>query len=180
METTDTTSNPDGLRRSAIDRSVKGPVMYLFASAALWLLAATILGLLSTIKLYSPEFLNISYLNYARVQPAHLNALVYGWAMQGAFGVMIWLAARRSGRELRNGRAALIIAVIFWNVGITLGVLGILAGDSTSRQWLEFPHYVWPLLIIAFLIVAYRVLAFFIRAERKGGFMITSWYILAA
>src|SRR5262249_9590454 len=145
-----------------------------------WLLASTILGLLSSVKLVSPTFLDVWWLNYARVQPAHVNTLVYGWAMQAGMGVMLWLAARRSRQELRAGRAALGISIVFWNIGITLGVLGLFFGSSTSLQWLEFPNYVWPLLIIPFLIVAYRVLNFFMRSERTTGFLVTTWYIVGA
>ena len=180
METPENATSADNLRRAMIDRSVKGPVLFLFANAALWLLASTILGLLSSVKIYSPDTLNYWFLNYARVQPAHLDALIYGWAMQAGMGVMLWLAARRSRRELRSGRASLVISIIFWNIGITLGVLGLLFGDSTSMQWLEFPNYVWPLLIIPFLVVAYRVVKFFISSDRSGSFLVTTWYIMAA
>ena len=180
METTENASSADNLRRAIIDRSVKGPVLFMFANAALWLLASTILGLLSSVKLFAPGFLDFTFLNYSRIQPAHIDTLVYGWAMQAGMGVMLWLAARRSRQELRAGRAALVIGVIFWNIGITLGVLGLLFGYSTSIQWLEFPAYVWPLLIGPFLLVAYRVIVFFVTSQREGGFMVSSWYLLGA
>ena len=42
METNPTAlTNDDSLRRAAIDRSVKWPVLFLFGNAAMWLLAAT-------------------------------------------------------------------------------------------------------------------------------------------
>ena len=49
-------------------------------SGAAWLLVATLLGLISSIKLVAPGFLGIDWLNYGRSQPAFLNALLYGWA----------------------------------------------------------------------------------------------------
>ncbi len=183
METTETTSLEDSLRRAAIDRSVKGPVLFLFANAALWLLAATVLGLVSSVKLYAPEFLDSDwtwFLNYARVQPAHMNALIYGWAMQAGLGTMIWLMARRTGQELK-GASTVIIATIFWNIAVTLGLLSILFHGSTSMQWLEFPKYLWPIFTISFLMIATRLVGMFARAHKEGeGFMITSWYILGA
>ena len=183
METTENHNAADNLRRASIDRSVKGPVLFLYANAALWLLTSTVLGLVSSVKLYAPEFLDydwLYFLNYARIQPAHMSALIYGWAFQAGLGTMIWLAARRSGQELRNGKASIVVATFFWNIGITLGLIGIFFGQSSSIQWMEFPAYVWPLFIIAFLIIAYRLVMLFVMSEKEGGFKITTWYILAA
>ncbi|MCE9519639.1 MAG: cbb3-type cytochrome c oxidase subunit I, partial [Verrucomicrobia bacterium] len=176
-------SSDDSLRRAAIDRSVKWPVLFLFANAAMWLLAATLMGLLSSIKLYAPEFLDgawLSWLNYGRLQPAHMNALIYGWAMQAGLGVAIWLVARRTGTVLQRGAGTLVTAGVFWNIGVTLGVVGIFSGSGTSLQWLEFPVWVWPLMLTAFLMIAWRLVAMFLAAPRSEGFQISTWYIIGA
>jgi cytochrome c oxidase cbb3-type subunit I len=184
METTDhQASNSDSLRRAAIDRSVKQPVLFLFANAALWLLASTVLGLLASIKLVDPDFLDADwlwFLNYGRLQPAHVNALVYGWALQAGLGVSIWLIARRSGIVMEKGAGTIITATIFWNIGVTLGLLGILFGSGTSLQWLEFPTYVWPLLLLAYFMIAWRLIAMYAQTNRGEGFQLASWYVLAA
>src|SRR6186997_2905927 len=124
METTDSTSPiSDSLRRAAIDRSVKAPVLFLFANAAMWLLASTLMGLIASIKLVEPGFLDndwLWFLNYGRLQPAHVATLVYGWAMQGALGAAIWLLARRSGVVLERGSGLMLTAGVFWNIGVTL------------------------------------------------------------
>lgn len=183
MEPTDTTaSNSASLSRAAIDRSVKAPVLFLFANAAMWLLASTVMGLIASIKLVSPDFLNkdwLWFLNYGRLQPAHMSALIYGWAMQAGLGVSIWLLARRSGQPLERGAGALVTAGVFWNIGVTLGVVGILGGYGSALQWLEFPAYVWPLLLISFLLIALRMVTHHNRANRQSGFMLTSYYVLA-
>ena len=183
MATTDPTSpQPDSLSRAAIDRSVKGPVLFLFANAAMWLLASTVMGLIASIKLVQPGFLDcdwLFFLNYARLQPAHLMTLVYGWAMQAGLGAAIWLLARRSGAPLQRGAGAMITAAIFWNIGVTLGVLGIFAGWGTSLQWLEFPAYVWPLLLLSFLMIAWRMVSHYAAHYREEGFTLSSHYVLA-
>ncbi|WP_075088969.1 hypothetical protein [Verrucomicrobium spinosum] len=183
METTDTTvSNSDSLRRAAIDRSVKGPVLFLFANAALWLLASTIMGLIASVKLVKPGFLDYDwlwFLNYGRLQPAHLTALVYGWAIQSGLGASIWILARRSGLALERGAGSMVTAGVFWNIGVTLGVLGILFGGSTSLTWLEFPAFVWPLFLVAFLIIAGRMVLHYNAVQRENWFFLSSWYILA-
>jgi cytochrome c oxidase cbb3-type subunit 1 len=118
----------DATRRAAIDRSVKGPVLFLFLNGAFWLMASTILGVLAGIKAFAPEFLDVSFLTFGRLQPAHLTALVYGWGMQAGLGIMLWLMARRSGQELIGGKSLMIVAGVFWNIAVSLAIVGILAG----------------------------------------------------
>ena len=75
--TSDTDLQADNLRRAAIDKSVKGPVLFLFTNGAFWLMLSTVLGVLSAIKLVEPGFLgDCQFISYGRLQPAHINALV--------------------------------------------------------------------------------------------------------
>ncbi len=168
----------DILQRAAIDRSTRLPVLFFFTSAAAWLLAATLLGLISSIKLVAPGFLGIDWLNYGRSQPAFLNALLYGWAFQAGLGVMIWMMARLCRTELKNP-ITLVVAGHFWNAGVAAGVTGILAGYGTAMKWLEFPSFVWPILLVSYsMIVVWLVVMF--SARRKGHVFISQWYLLAA
>lgn len=171
-------SQEDILRRAAIDRSTRLPVLFFFTSAAVWLLVATALGLISNFKLLSPGFLGIDWLNYGRSQPAFLNALLYGWAFQAGFGVMIWMTARLCRTELKNP-VTLVVAGHFWNLGVLLGVAGILAGYGTPMKWLEFPPAVWPLLIVSYLLITVWLSIMF-TARREGEVFVSQWYILAA
>lgn len=182
----DSTSNSpdlaaDNQRRAAIDKSVRGPVLFLFLNGAFWLMLSTLLGVLSAVKLFAPGFLeNCEALTYGRLQPVHINALVYGWGIQAALGIMLWIMARRSGQELRAGKSLMIAAGIFWNITITVGLLSILMGKSTSMEWLEMPKFVWPVLLICFLAYAWPIARMFGRAFRPEGFMVSTWYILGA
>ena len=174
-----TDATPEEIQeRAAIDRSTRLPVLFFFTSGAAWLLVATLLGLISSIKLVAPGFLGIDWLNYGRSQPAFLNALLYGWAFQAGLGVMVWLMARLCSMELKNP-ITLVVAGHFWNAGVAAGVLGILAGYGTPMKWLEFPSFVWPILLVSYsLIVVWLVVMF--SARRKGHVFISQWYMLAA
>ena len=168
----------DILQRAAIDRSTRLPVLFFFTSAAAWLLAATLLGLVSSIKLVAPGFLGIEWLNYGRSQPAFLNALLYGWAFQAGLGVMVWMMARLCRTELKNP-ITLVVAGHFWNAGVAAGVIGILSGYGTAMKWLEFPSFAWPILLASYsLIVVWLVVMF--GARRTGPVFISQWYLLAA
>ena len=64
-------------------------------------------------------------------------------------------------------------------VGVGAGVGGVLAGDSTGYQWLEFPPYAAIVLFVAYsLIMSWAVLMF--RFRRGEQIYITQWYLLGA
>lgn len=171
----------DSARRAAIDKSVKAPVLFLFLNAAFWLMASTILGVIAAVKLVDVDFLGTwSFLSYGRLQPAHINALVYGWGIPAGLGVMLWIMARRSGQELRFGKSLMMTAAVFWNIAVTVGILGILFGGNTSIEWLEMPAYIWPVLLASFLVFAWPMARMFGRAFRPEGFMVSTWYVLGA
>lgn len=179
----ETDINADSARRGAIDRSVKGPVLFLFTNGAFWLMAATLMGVLAAVKNVFPQFLDknwLWFLSYGRLQPAHLTALIYGWGIQAGLGVALWITARRSGRELRSGQSVLITAGVFWNITVTLGIIGILGGGSTSIEWLEMPKALWPVLLVCFLIFAWPMISMFARSRNPEGFQISAWYMAAA
>ena len=176
-----TTAPPeeDAEQRVAIDRSLRLPVLFFFTSGLIWLFIALLLGLAASIKLHSPEAFGASaYLTYGRLQPAHLNAFVYGWCFQAGLGTALWMMARLSRITLRR-TAMLVVAGHLWNLGVVIGVAGILLGYGRSIQFLDFPVGVWPLLLVPYCVMAgYIVMVF--KARRDGHVYISQWYILAA
>jgi cytochrome c oxidase cbb3-type subunit I len=163
----------------AIDASLRTPLTVLIGSALVWLLVATVLGLISAWKLHTPAFMDsCEYVTYGRIQPAQSNAFIFGWGFNAAFAVSLWLMARLSRGSL-PGSAVLLIGTVFWNLGVTLGVGGIIAGFSTSIEGLELPGFATPLLLVAYaLIAAWAVVVF--RAGRSAQIYASQWYIFAA
>ena len=166
--------------RSEIDRSLRHPVMFFFTSGAAWLAVSLVLGIIASIKTHNPAFLGEgSFIQYGRAFPAHINALVYGWGAQAAFGVMIWLMARLSRQPSRNA-GTLLVAGHIWNLGVMLGIGGILAGHGTGKHWMEFPTFVWPVLLASYAAIAiWVVISFRVRRGDDEAY-ISQWYILAA
>jgi cytochrome c oxidase cbb3-type subunit 1 len=75
-----------------IDASCRIPLMFLVVCAALWLVAASLLGMVAAIKFHAPNFLaNCAWLTYGRIHPSHLNALIYGFGVQAGFAALLWL-----------------------------------------------------------------------------------------
>jgi cytochrome c oxidase cbb3-type subunit I len=169
----------DAILRAGIDRSLRHPVMFFMTSGAAWLAVSIILGLLSSIKLHNPEFMDgPGWLSYGRVFPAHMSTFIYGWGFQAAFAVIIWLMARLSRQECRAA-GTILMAGHLWNLGVSVGVIGILAGAGSGIHWLEFPAFAWPVLLVSyFLIVIWSFIQF--RVRPAGHVYISQWYLLAA
>ena len=167
------------VERALIDASTRLPVLFFYASAIAWLLLGTLLAGVTSWKLHAPDLLaNYSFLTWGRVRPAHMNVMVWGWASMAGIGTAIWLMARLCRTTLRHP-LLLIGGGAFWNLGVMLGVGGILAGGSTGFQWLEFPPYASIVLFVAYtLVLSWAVIMF--RFRRGEHIYITQWYLLAA
>src|SRR5438067_2178278 len=174
-----TTHEVEQVERALIDASTRLPVLFFYGSAILWLLLGTLLAGITSWKLHAPDLLaNWSWLTWGRIRPAHMNVMVYGWASMAGIGTAIWLMARLCRTTLRHP-LLLIAGGAFWNLGVLLGVGGILAGDSTGFEWLEFPPYATTVLFIAYsLVVSWALLMF--RFRRGDSIYITQWYLLGA
>src|SRR4026209_413627 len=167
------------VERALIDASTRLPVLFFYASAIVWLLLGTLLAGLTSFKLHAPDLLsNLSFLTWGRVRPAHMNVMVYGWASMAGIGTAIWLMARLCRTTLRYP-LLLGAGAGFWELGVLLGVGGILLGDSTGYQWLDFASYAAIVLFVAYTLVAsWAVLMF--RFRRGEQIYITQWYLLGA
>lgn len=169
----------DSALRASIDRSLRHPVMFFLTSGAAWLAVSIILGVISSAKVHSPGFLDgFGFLTYGRTQAAHLNALIYGWGFQAAFGVIVWMLSRLSRQECRAA-GMILTAGHIWNLGVSVGIIGILAGFGTGMPWMEFPSFCWPVLLLSyFAIVVWSLVQFKVRPE--GHVYISQWYLMAA
>ena len=164
---------------AAIDASCRWPVLMLFTSGSLWLVLATLLGLLAAVKFHAPNLLSdCPWLTLGRVRPAAMNALVYGFASQAGIGILLWMLCRLGGVRLAFPWPVLV-GWKLWNIGVTVGVLAILAGDSTGFELLEMPRYASGILLIAYLLIGLCAVATFTMRRQRDLFP-SQWYLLAA
>src|SRR5437763_5101117 len=174
-----TTRDVEQVERALIDASTRLPVLFFYASAIIWLLLGTLLAGFVSWKLHAPDLLaNWSWLTWGRLRPVHMNVMVYGWASMAGIGTAIWLMARLCRTTLRHP-LLLIAGAAFWDLGVLLGAGGIIWGDSTGYEWLEFPPYASIVLFVAYsLVVSWAMLMF--RFRRGENIYITQWYLLGA
>ena len=162
-----------------LDASCRVPLLALFGGAALWLVVGSVLAMIASIKFHAPDFLaDCPWLTYGRVQPAADNALLYGFCIPAALGVMLWIFARLSRTPLCLPFVP-VVAANLWHLGVLVGLAGILIGDSTGFAWLEFQRGGSVLLLAAFLLIAISATATF--GERRERELYPShWFLLAA
>ena len=164
---------------SAIDASCRLPLLVLFGVAAVWLVVGLALAIIASLAFHKPDlFADCPYLTYGRVLPAANDAILYGFAMPAALGVMLWVIARLSESELLLPLVPIIAANI-WLFGVLIGVVAILIGDSTGFTWLEFPRAGSVLIFAAFLLIAISAMATF-GARRERVLQPPHWFLLAA
>ncbi len=169
----------DSAERARIDASTRLPVLLFFGSAIFWLVLGSTLGLISAWKMTHPALLDgAAWLTFGRLRPAHLNTVIYGWASAAGIGVGIWLMARLCRVTLLHSKL-LVAAAIFWNVGVLVGTLGILAGYSRSIEWLEFPGFATPILFVAYAFIGIWTIIMF-RYRKPGHVYVSQWYLFAA
>jgi cytochrome c oxidase cbb3-type subunit 1 len=167
------------ISQQKIDASCRVPLLALFGGAALWLVVGLLLALIASLNFHMPEkFANCPLLTYGRVQPAANDAILYGFAIPAALGVMLWIFARLSQAELVLPLVPIVAANI-WHLGVLVGIIAILIGDSTGFEWLEFPRGSSVLLFAAFLLIAISAIATF-GARRERELYPSHWFLLAA
>ena len=162
-----------------IDSSCRVPVMLLFVCAAGWGLLAAVLGLIASIKFHAPGLLaDPAWLTYGRMRPASTTAMLYGFFIPAGLGVGLWILARL-GRNFLMARWLILTGGALWNLGVAMGIAGILAGDATGFQNLEVPAYAGTVLFIGYLVIAIAALLTF-HARQAGSLFVSHWFIFTA
>ena len=165
--------------RLVADQSSSLVVGICFTAAVLWLILASFAGLISSIKLHEPDWLNsMAWLTFGRIRPIHVNIVAYGWCALSGIGVSLWLLPRLLKTPLIGARWA-IAGGLIWTVGVFLGVVAIALGLSDGMEFLEFPWRIDIMLIVGGGLVGIPL--WLTLLNRKVEHLYVSiWYIAAA
>lgn len=164
---------------AGVDRSLRIPITFFAGYAILWLVISSFLAVINSIQLFHPGLLSeVAWFTYGRLYPLTSNAMLFGWGCNVIFALALWLIARLSLSPVRD-KGILIIAGLFWNFGLKIGLFGILTGNFTPVQSLELPGYATPILLVAYsLIGVWGIQAFVTR--QKTVVNVSQLYLLAA
>lgn len=164
---------------SGIEDSCRLPLIALFASGAVWLFLSVLFSLLSSLKFHTPHFLaDDAFWTFGRVHAACVTSMLYGFGVQLAVSLGLWMICRLCKTAL-VGQGVVLIGAILWNIGVTVGVLGILCGDSTGFESFELPRYVLTLLMVGFVLMAVSAILTF-HARKEGEVYPSLWFVLGS
>jgi cytochrome c oxidase cbb3-type subunit 1 len=164
---------------TVVDTHARGPLLFLIGSGIAWLVLSGVLGLLASIQVHTPAFLaDCEWLTYGRTQALRETTFIYGWAANAGLAIALWVLGRLGGYPLR-ALNWVVVGTIFWNLGVTVGLIGIATGDMTSFALLQLPRYVQPLLTVSYAAIAMSgVLAW--SGRRTDVTYASQWYAAAA
>lgn len=172
-------SSQDAASTAEIDASCRWPVLLLFTSGVLWLTLGFIFALIAAIKLHKASFIaGPEWMTLGRIRPASMNMFLYGFISQVGIGVALWLLCRL-GRVKLAYQWPVAVAWKLWNLGVTAGVVAILAGATTGFEWLEMPRGIAGMLFVAAAILSICAVATF-ASRRDSQTHPTQWYLVAA
>ena len=69
--------------------------------------------------------------------------------------------------------------MIVWNLGVAMGIGGILYGENTGQEWLEMPRYASVMLFSGYLLIGIGAMRTFYQRQDRPLF-ISQWFLLAA
>ena len=162
-----------------IDASCRVPLLALFGGAALWLVLGLTLGLAAMLSFHKPDmFADCPFLTFGRAQAAANDLLLYGFVIPAALGVMLWIFTRLSQAPLALPIVP-VVAANLWHVGVLVGTVAILIGESTGHPWLEYPRPAAVLLFAAFMLIAVTAVATF-GARLNRELYPSHWFMFAA
>ena len=161
-----------------VDASTRWPVLLMATSSVKWLALALLAGAVSFLKLHATGFLaGVPALTYGRLVAFQDAVFIYGFASQAAMAIALWLICRLGATPL-IGRGASVIAAIFWNIGVFVGAIEILAGDMSPFAHFQFPHNAMPILFLSYCL--YGICALLTFAARRECSMYPSlWFVFA-
>lgn len=153
-------------------------LIVMFVTATAWLVFGSVFGLIASLKLHLPDWLNGSApLTFGRMRTLHLNSVIYGFLSLGGIGTALWLLPTLFKTYLRKPRLALLGAVI-WNLGLVAGVTAIAKGWTDGLEWLEIP---WQFdILLAFGGACFAIpLLYTAAARRVNHIYVSGWYYMA-
>lgn len=164
---------------SRIDSSCQLPLFTLFGGAAVWLVLSSVFGIIASLTFHKPTmFADSAMLSYGRAYPAWSHLLVYGFAIPSGLGVGLWLLVRLGRVEVAKP-FLIAVGAKLWHLGVLVGLVAILNGQTSGYEWFELPRYAAVILFLGFVLMA--IWAFVTYSRRTEMALYPSqWFVLAA
>ncbi len=154
-------------------------ILFMLGMATLWLIVGSTFGLIASLKLHLPDWLNGSApLTFGRMRAMHLNLVIYGWSSVGGIGLALWLLPTIFATPLRFPKLALAGGIIM-NLAVACGAAAIGMGWTDGLEWLEIPWQIDIALAIGLFGLLIPLLNTAYHREVHHIY-VTGWYYLGA
>lgn len=148
-------------------------------TSAVWMIVATLAGLVAAIELVAPDLLgNISWLLFSRLRPMHVNLVIFGFVSPGLFACAFYILPRLLRTPIFSEKLGLT-TVAAWNVVLVSLVITLALGMTQGREYAEL---IWPI-DIAIVVALFLIFINFmmtVRNRKEQILYVSIWYILAA
>src|SRR2546427_12440962 len=116
-----------------------GAAKHWILSSIIWLTVVDLFGLVLATEFVSPEaFGGISWLQFSRIRPSHVNGVILAWLTMMYWGALFYMLPRLVGTRGMWSERLGIVCAWAWNLMYLLGVIGLLTGHSQGREYGEF------------------------------------------
>ena len=155
---------PPRRKRTLIPSAPDSAAGLFLVVAILWLLAAAGLGILAAGTRLFPDLLKVSFsvplgsgievdITRTTMDPAFIDALVFGWLTNAAFGAIFFVTPRLTGARLKSDAVA-NLGLAAWNLALAAGItLLYVKGASGLGSLAEFPLPVKGLALLGLVAV---------------------------
>ncbi len=146
-------------------------------SAAIWLLFGITMGLILALQFVFPDlFRGVPWLVFGRLRQAHVNTVLFAWLSGGMMGLWLYIVPKLTGRKLWSEPIGNLCAIL-WNGALLVGIIGLLAAHSQSREYAEL---IWGVDVAAMVVLILNLYNIYMtilhRVEPK--LYVTLWYII--
>ena len=121
---------------------------------------------------------NIEYIQFGRVRPMHVNAVLFGFVTPGLLAAAFYYLPRLMKTRLYSEKLG-VFSAVFWNLTVAAGMVGVSLGHSQGREYAELPWAVDILVVISFSLVILNFLLT-IRSRTEPILYVSIWYAAAA
>src|SRR5919201_815151 len=121
-----------------------GAARHWLLSSIVWLTVVDLFGLVLATEFVTPEaFGGISWLQFSRVRPSHVNGVILAWLTMMYFGALFYMLPRLVGTRGMWSERLGIVCTWAWNAMYLLGVIGLLTGPLCLATDYAIGNVVW-------------------------------------
>jgi cbb3-type cytochrome c oxidase subunit I len=134
------------------------------------------MGLVLALEFVFPDlFRGVGFLVFGRLRQAHTNTVMFAWLSGAMMGAWLYIVPRLTGRRIWSEVLG-NVCMVLWNIAVGVGIVGILAAYTQSREYAEM---IWAVDIAVMVVLIlnmfniYKTIAN--RVEPK--LYVSLWYI---